>query len=114
MKIFKSYMLLLLLSIAVYFNTYDSMQGLKNVSSVFLWIFTILIFIASFVADDKKRKQDRKKQNKVNVYFVRLWIYSLVFALIYGGSIFIGLIWAVSIIIMRVVNLEKDEEKDEK
>ena len=103
---FKTYILLLALSTATYFGVYGTVQGLENVSMVFLWIFTIVLFIIAFIVDDEKRKQSKKKHSLINRYIARLWFMALVLALIYGGAIFMGVIWIASIIIARAVNIE--------
>ena len=92
---FRTLILLTVLSGMVYFGAYGEIEGLRNISFVGLWIFTVFLFLVVMFNDSAA--QPTKNKN----VFVRLWFFALVLTCIYGGLIAIGVIWIVSLFIAR-------------
>lgn len=93
---FKTIMLLIGLSVMVYFGAYGEIEGLKNVSFVGLWLFTIIFAIGALFGDLEKHRPSLLKT--INKWY----FYSIIFALLYGGLVAIGTLILLSIFIAKI------------
>lgn len=113
MKAIKHFILVLFLGCMVYFAYYQNNIGLQNIGLTILWFFTVILFIASW---------SKEKRKKINLHWFEkligriLWI-GVILALLYGGAVVMGSIWILSIIIIKsiyLMNEKKEKENDGK
>lgn len=111
MKTIKHFIMVLFLGCMVYIAYYQNNIGLQNIGLTILWFFTIILFIASW---------SKEKRKKLNLHwFIKLigrilWI-SVILALLYGGAIVMGSMWILSIIVIKSIDfMNSEKEKDGK
>lgn len=114
MKDLKVLFFISVMGMLVYFAYYQANIGLQNVALTLLWIFTVLLFIAIFVANNKEKKQDKKDEIlKVSKYIGRFAWIAIIFAILYAGAIFMGVMWIVSTILIKAVQVSVEVERVE-
>lgn len=112
MKDLKALFFISVVGMLVYFAYYQTNIGLQNVALTLLWIFTLLLFIAIIVPNNKEKKQDKKDEIlKVSKYIGRFAWIAIIFAILYAGAIFMGVVLIISTLLIKTVQVTVDVEK---
>ena len=103
-KIVQAYTLIISISLSTYFGIFSENEGLNNIGLTLIWVLGILLVISVF--GETKKTNNKDKAKGFNKYLLRAILLVSVMSMLYGGHIFLGLVYIVAIIIVIAGNLK--------
>jgi len=105
----QAYLLVIVIALSVYFGIYSDIKGMNNIGNTILWIIGVLLFLTIFMESKKGNKKPNFGKHR---YVIRTIAFSSVIAMIYGGSIVLGVIYGVAIL-NQIMKKQKEKKCQE-